>query len=169
MPVKTSSQRRGAMSNTSPHGLFRLESQAPELVYLLGRAGLIGIGAVQVLKLHGAKDITVIELSENREDLANKYGATVILDPQETDKPNAMKDLTDGRGVEIVFDAVGVETALNGIIDATPVRGTIVNIAVWEKRPAINVNELMYRDINYMGLHDEASFREVIDPPHTSS
>lgn len=82
-----------------------------------------------------------------------------------------MKDLTDGRGVETVFDAVGVETALNGVIDATPVRGTIVTIAVWEKRPAINVNELIYRDINYMGttLYDEASFREVIDPLHTGS
>jgi threonine dehydrogenase-like Zn-dependent dehydrogenase len=128
-------------------------------------AGPIGIGAVQVLKLKGAKNIIVVELLQNRKDLARQYGATHVLDPKDTDIPKAVNDLTDGRGVEIVFDTAGVEIALNGIIDATKVQGTIVNIAVWEKRPAIDVNDLMYREINYMGatLYDEASFKEVIE------
>ena len=137
-------------------------------VLVLG-AGPIGIGAVQVLKLQGAKNIMVVELLQNRKELARQYGATHIFDPKETDIPKAVSDLTDGLGVEIVFDTAGVEIALNGISDATQVQGTIVNIAVWEKRPAIDVNDLMYREINYMGatLYDEASFQEVIENLHT--
>jgi threonine dehydrogenase-like Zn-dependent dehydrogenase len=150
------------------HAVKRSPFKPGNNVLVLG-AGPIGIGAVQVLKLKGAKNIIVVELLQNRKELARQYGATHILDPKETDIPKAVNDLTDGRGVEIVFDTAGVEIALNGIIDATQVQGTIVNIAVWEKRPAIDVNGLMYREINYMGatLYDEVSFHEVIDNMHT--
>lgn len=150
------------------HAVKRSPFKPGNNVLVLG-AGPIGIGAVQVLKLQGAKNIMVVELLQNRKELARQYGGTHILDPQETDIPKTVNDLTDGRGVSIVFDTAGVEIALNGIIDATQVQGTIVNIAVWEKRPAIDVNDLMYREINYMGatLYDEASFQEVIDNLHT--
>lgn len=150
------------------HAVKRAPFKPGNNALVLG-AGPIGIGVVQVLKLQGAKNIIVVELLQNRTELAKKYGATHIFNPQDTDIPNAVNDLTDGCGVEIVFDTAGVEVALNGIIDATQVQGTIVNIAVWEKRPAIDVNDLMYREINYMGatLYDEASFQEVIDNLHT--
>lgn len=90
-----------------------------------------------------------------------------FFDPKETDTPK-VNEFTDGRGAEIVSDTAGVEIALNGIIAATQAQGTIVNIVVWGKRPAIDVNDLMYREINYMGatLYDEASFQEVIDNLH---
>jgi threonine dehydrogenase-like Zn-dependent dehydrogenase len=150
------------------HAVKRAPFKSGNNVLVLG-AGPIGIGAVQVLKLKGANNIIVVELLQNRKDLARQYGATHTLDPKETDMPKAVNDLTGGRGVEIVFDTAGVEIALNGIIDATQVQGTIVNIAVWEERPAIDVNDLMYREINYMGatLYDEASFKEVIENLHT--
>lgn len=152
------------------HAVKRSPFNPGNNVLVLG-AGPIGIGAVQVLKLQGAKNIMVVELLQNRKELARQYGATHTFDPKETDIPKAVSDLTDGRGVEIVFDTAGVEIALNGIIDATQVQGTIVNIAVWEKRPAIDVNDLMYREINYMGatLYDEASFQEVIENLHTGA
>ncbi|KAJ5906986.1 alcohol dehydrogenase [Penicillium subrubescens] len=150
------------------HAVKRAPFKSGNNVLVLG-AGPIGIGAVQVLKLKGANNIIVVELLQNRKDLARQYGATHTLDPKETDIPKAVNDLTGGRGVEIVFDTAGVEIALNGIIDATQVQGTIVNIAVWEERPATDVNDLMYREINYMGatLYDEASFKEVIENLHT--
>lgn len=57
-----------------------------------------------------------------------------------------------------------MEVALNGAIPACRTHGTIVNVAVWEKRPAIRVNDLMYKEVNYMGaaLYDNASFEDVI-------
>ncbi|PYH35212.1 uncharacterized protein BO87DRAFT_306677 [Aspergillus neoniger CBS 115656] len=132
-------------------------------ILVLG-GGPVGIGIIQVLKLQGPKNIMVAELTENRKRFASDYGATHILDPREVDVAAKVRELTDGVGADVVFDTAGVEVALNGAIAACRTHGTIVNIAVWEKRPAIRVNELMYSEVNYTGsaLYDESAFREVI-------
>ncbi|GFF94031.1 probable diacetyl reductase [(R)-acetoin forming] 2 [Aspergillus lentulus] len=126
--------------------------------------GPIGIGIVQILKLQGAKKIMVAELLDNRKRFALEYGATEIIDPRTCDVPEKVRELTNGVGADAIFDTAGVEVALNGAISACRVHGTIVNIAVWEKRPSIRVNELMYHEVNYTGaaLYDESAFRNVI-------
>lgn len=133
-------------------------------IALIVGGGPIGIGVIQVLKLQGAKEIIVVELIENRKQLARHFGATQILDPREIDIPEAVHNLTSGIGADIIFDTAGVEVALNGAIRACRVHGTIVNIAVWEKRPAVQVNDLMYQEVKYIGaaLYDETSFQDVI-------
>lgn len=135
-----------------------------DTVLVLG-GGPIGIGVIQVLKLQGAKRIIVVELMDNRKEMANDFGATDILDPREVDIPEAVHKITDNKGVDVIFDTAGVEVALNGVIPAARVHGTIVNIAVWEKKPAVMVNDMTYKEVNYMGaaLYDEASFRNVIE------
>ncbi|KAJ5160582.1 uncharacterized protein N7482_007586 [Penicillium canariense] len=132
-------------------------------VLILG-GGPIGIGMIQVLKLQGAKTIFVVELMDNRKELAKVYGATNVLDPREEDIPKAVHKLTDNQGVDVIFDTAGVEGALNGVIPACRVHGTIVNIAVWEEAPAVKVNDLTYKEVNYLGaaLYDETSFKDVI-------
>ncbi|KAJ5818110.1 alcohol dehydrogenase [Penicillium riverlandense] len=132
-------------------------------VLVLG-AGPIGIAVIQILKLQGAKRIVVVELMDNRKKLAEHYGADNIFDPRELDVPEEVFKVTENKGVDVIFDTAGVEIALNGVIPACRVHGTIVNIAVWENKPAVNVNDLTYKEVNYMGaaLYDEMSFKEVI-------
>jgi threonine dehydrogenase-like Zn-dependent dehydrogenase len=136
-------------------------------VLVLG-AGPIGIAVIQILKLQGAKRIIVVELMDNRKKLAENYGADNIFDPRELDVPKEVFKVTENKGVDVIFDTAGVEIALNGVIPACRVHGTIVNIAVWENKPAVNVNDLTYKEVNYMGaaLYDEISFKEVIQALH---
>ncbi|GAD93333.1 alcohol dehydrogenase [Paecilomyces variotii No. 5] len=132
-------------------------------VFIIG-GGPIGIGIVQVLKLQGAKHIIVAEVTDSRKAFAQEFGATHVLDPREVDVPSKVKELTDDIGADVVFDAAGVEGALNSAIPACRTHGTIVNVAVWEKRPHLDVNELMYKEIKYTGaaLYDESAFTNVI-------
>ncbi|KAJ5557529.1 hypothetical protein N7494_001444 [Penicillium frequentans] len=132
-------------------------------VLLIG-GGPIGVSVVQVLKLQGAKNIIVSELMDNRQRLCRKYGATHIIDPREGDIAQGVRKITGGVGADVIFDAAGVEKALVGAIPACRVQGTIVNIAVWEKSPSIPVNQLMYRELRYVGaaLYDETSFLDTI-------
>ncbi|KAJ5577618.1 uncharacterized protein N7459_006582 [Penicillium hispanicum] len=127
--------------------------------------GPIGIAVIQVLKLQGAKQIILVELMENRKELGKYYGATHIFDPREIDVPEEVMKVTANRGADVIFDTAGVEIALNGVIPACRVHGTIVNIAVWENRPALKVNDLTYKELKYMGaaLYDERSFKSVIE------
>lgn len=126
--------------------------------------GPIGICVVQILKMQGAKNIVVAELIESRKQFARDYGATHIVDPRQVDVVQCVKELTYGKGADVVFDTAGVEKALDGAISACRTHGTIVNLAVWEKTPRVGVNKLMYNEVSYMGaaLYDESAFRNVI-------
>ncbi|KAL2869231.1 uncharacterized protein BJX67DRAFT_22389 [Aspergillus lucknowensis] len=132
---------------------------------LIVGGGPVGLCILQVLKMGGAKSTMVAELMESRKKSANDFGATHVLDPTEVDVPDKVRDLTDGIGADVVFDAAGVERALDGAIRACRVHGTIVNVAVWEKRPSMRVNEMMYHEVRYLGaaLYDEKSFQGVIE------
>ncbi|KAL4886642.1 chaperonin 10-like protein [Aspergillus karnatakaensis] len=132
---------------------------------LIVGGGPLGLCILQVLKLRGAKFTIVAELMESRKQSAKDFGATHILDPREVDIPEKVRELTDGVGADVVFDTAGVEKALDGAIQACRVHGTIVNVAVWEKRPHIRVNEMMYHEVKYIGaaLYDEESFESVIE------
>ena len=126
--------------------------------------GPIGLGLLQVLKLQGARNIIVAELMENRKNLCLQYGATHMVDPRKVNVAQMTRDLTNGVGADIIFDTAGVEKALLDAIPACRTQGTIVNIAVWEKRPSFPVNQLMYNEIRYVGaaLYDETSFLDTI-------
>ncbi|PYI23724.1 GroES-like protein [Aspergillus japonicus CBS 114.51] len=135
-------------------------------VLVLG-GGPVGIGVVQVLKMQGAQNIVVAELMANRQRLARDYGAAHIVDPRAEGPGNTaarVRELTGGIGADVIFDTAGVEAALNEAIGACRTHGTIVNIAVWEKRPALRVNDLMYSELKYTGsaLYDESAFVNVI-------
>ncbi|KAL5338322.1 chaperonin 10-like protein [Aspergillus crustosus] len=132
---------------------------------LIVGGGPLGLCILQILKLRGAKFTIVAELMGTRKQAAQDFGATHILDPREVDIPETVRELTDGIGADVVFDTAGVEKALDGAIGACRVHGTIVNVAVWEKRPHIRVNEMMYHEVKYIGaaLYDEESFKSVIE------
>lgn len=73
-----------------------------------------GIGIVQVLKVHGAKEIMVVEPTESRRRLSKDFGATHLLNPHNVDVPETVLRLTDNIGADVLFDTAGVEVALNG-------------------------------------------------------
>lgn len=115
--------------------------------------------------MQGASKIIVAEPMEGLKKLARQYGATEILDPGIEDVPTQVQEMTRRRGVDVIFDTAGVEGALNSVISACRTHGAIVNIAVWEKAPELRVNELMYREAQYIqaALYDEISFKNTIE------
>ena len=104
-----------------------------------------------MLKIQGAKKIIVSEMMECRKKFSMRLGATHVLDPNVDDVPKQVHEITDGAGVDVAFDTAGVEVAVNAAIDSCHAHGSIVNIAVWNKPPAIHVNSLMYQEMQYMG------------------
>ena len=92
---------------TAWHALVdRAQLQAGETVLVLGAAGGTGIAAVQVARLAGARVIAGASSAEKRA-YALAHGAHDELDYSQRDWRNALKALTGGRGVDVVFDPVG--------------------------------------------------------------
>ena len=128
-------------------------------------AGPIGLAVIQVLKARGAEKIIVSEMAARRKEYAKSFGAHYVLDPSEDDVVVKVKEICDGRGANLAFDAAGVQVGLDQAIQAIRARGTLVNIAIWEKSATITPNSLCFREKKYMGIvtYQEGDFQDVLD------
>lgn len=103
---------------TAIHGLKdRGRLEAGETVAVLGASGGAGLAAVEIAKLMGARVIAAASSAEKLE-LCKKHGADDVLNYSSTDLKQGLRDLTDGRGVDVVYDCVGdkyAEPALRAI------------------------------------------------------
>ncbi|GAB3768028.1 NADPH:quinone oxidoreductase family protein [Spirosoma horti] len=82
----------------------------PETLLVLGAAGGVGLAAVELGKLMGA---TVIAAASTNEKLAicREKGATHLINYTTADIREQLKEITNGKGVDVVFDPVGDQWA----------------------------------------------------------
>lgn len=103
---------------TSYHALKdRAQLQSGETLVVLGASGGVGLAAVELGKLMGAKVIAVASTEEKLE-LCKEYGADAVINYTEEDLKTRIKELTDGHGADVIYDPVGgdyAEQALRGI------------------------------------------------------
>jgi NADPH:quinone reductase len=96
---------------TSYHALRdRAQLQAGESLVVLGAAGGVGLAAVELGKLMGAK---VIAAASSPEKLAvcRQHGADELIDYSKEDLKERMRALSDGKGADVVYDPVGGDYA----------------------------------------------------------
>ncbi|MCC2637350.1 MAG: Quinone oxidoreductase [Moraxellaceae bacterium] len=103
---------------TSYHGLKdRAQLQAGETLLVLGAAGGVGLASIELGKKMGAR---VIAAASTAEKLAvcREHGADELINYESEDLRERIKALTDGRGVDVIYDPVGgkyAEPALRSI------------------------------------------------------
>lgn len=88
---------------------------APELgdsVALVG-CGFMGLIMLQVFRAAGAGRLIAVDRRPSMLDLARRLGATDTLNPDEVDVVAAVKEKTDGRGVDIGVEAAGIQATLD--------------------------------------------------------
>ncbi|MEM7655315.1 MAG: NADPH:quinone oxidoreductase family protein [Bacteroidota bacterium] len=92
---------------TSYHALVdRAKIQTGETLLVLGAAGGVGLAAVELGKQLGAKVIAAAS-SEEKLALCREYGASETINYREEDLKSRVKELTKGKGVDVVYDPVG--------------------------------------------------------------
>ena len=92
---------------TSQHALVeRGQLKAGETLLVLGAGGGVGLAAVELGKLAGARVIAAAS-SPEKLDAARRAGADELIDYSQADLREAVKAMTDGRGVDVVYDPVG--------------------------------------------------------------
>jgi len=114
-------------------------------VLILG-GGPIGLAVIQALRAKGAEKIIVSEVAPRRKEFAKHFGAHYVLDPTKDDVVARVKEICDGQGANVAFDAAGVQAGLNQALLSLRARGTLVNIAIWEKTATITPNQLVFRE-----------------------
>jgi NADPH2:quinone reductase len=84
----------------------RADLRAGETLLVLGAAGGTGLSAVEVGKLMGARVIAAASSAEKL-DLCRRYGADDVINYETEDLRDRIKALTDGKGIDVVYDPVG--------------------------------------------------------------
>lgn len=103
---------------TSLHALKdRALAQAGETLLVLGAAGGVGLAAVEIGKLLGMKVIAAAS-SPEKLHVAQAHGADELIDYSKENLRDRIKTITEGRGVDVVYDPVGgayTEPALRSV------------------------------------------------------
>jgi len=80
--------------------------QPGEVLLVLGAAGGVGLAAVELGALMGATVIAAASTKEKLE-LCREHGAAMTINYEEEDLKTRIRELTGGRGADVVYDAVG--------------------------------------------------------------
>lgn len=92
---------------TSLHALKdRAQLKEGETIVIMGASGGVGLAAVDIAKQIGARVIACASTSEKLE-LCKKYGADEVINYNEEDLKARIKELTNGKGSDVVYDPVG--------------------------------------------------------------
>ena len=98
--------------------LWKAEVEQGSTCVVFG-AGLVGLGAVVGCKLAGATRIVVVDLSQRRLDLAERFGATdTILAEAGSSPVQQILDMTRGFGADYTFEATGLVEVMGQAVEA---------------------------------------------------
>lgn len=92
-------------------------------------AGGVGLSIIMGAKLAKAKKIIAIDTNEAKGDIAQKFGANDFLISR-SDNHKHIRALTEGRGADFVFEAVGLPEVQEKSLDAVRPGGTLVLVGI---------------------------------------
>ena len=99
----------GIAYGTSYHALAqRADLHHGETLLVLGASGGVGLAAVEIGKAFGARVIAAASTPEKLE-IARQHGADVLVNYSEGSLKDKIKELTGGKGADVIFDPVGGE------------------------------------------------------------
>jgi 2-desacetyl-2-hydroxyethyl bacteriochlorophyllide A dehydrogenase len=133
-------------------------------VLVLG-GGPIGLAVVQCLVALKTRMIMLSEVSSSRQRFARDFGAHHVLNPTHDDIVAKSRDLSGADGVDVVFDCAGVPASITTACKAVRARGTVVNVAIWEKEIPFQPNMLVFREAKYTAVlgYQRKDFQAVVD------
>jgi NADPH:quinone reductase len=130
----------------------RARLQAGETLLVHAAAGGVGSGAVQLGKAAGARVIGVVG-GQRKAEAARALGADVVIDRREQDFVEVVKEVTGGRGADVVYDPVGGEAyARSTKCIAFEGRILIVGFASGQI-PTATLNHALIKNYSIVGLH----------------
>lgn len=149
------SDRLGALTeplSCAVRAVDRSSLRSGDRVCVIG-GGPIGLFTLAVAKASGASTTIVSEPRAYRRTLARKMGADRVVDPTEIDPATAVRDLTEGMGADVVFEAVGLPRTVQQAISIAAPGATIVIIGVTDQtaQAAFAPQEMFHRELTIRG------------------
>ncbi len=110
-------------------------------------AGPIGLAALLTAQFYTPAQIIMIDLDDNRLELAKRLGATATINSKDGLAAQAVMKLTDGLGVDTAIEAVGIPATFELCEQLVAAGGTIANIGVHGTKVDLHLESLWDRNI----------------------
>ena len=136
---------------TTYYGLKeRADLQPGESLLVLGAGGHVGLSAVEIGKLMGARVIAAAS-SEEKLDLCRERGADETINYSDESLKDRAKELTNGEGVNVIYDVVGGDYAEQAL-RAIAWEGRFLVIGFTAGIPAIPLNLTLLKSCQIVGV-----------------
>jgi threonine dehydrogenase-like Zn-dependent dehydrogenase len=139
----------------------RSRVQAGDTAVVIG-SGNIGLLALQMLKIRGAK-VVAIDVKASRLELARRLGADLTINSKEQDAVQAVLDFTGGVGGNVVFEVVGNAPTVQLAFDLVSYAGQIVLVGVTHDEFTFRPDFMNKRELDLLGSRNSKGlFPEVL-------
>lgn len=138
-----------AMNGTKRSGV-----EIGDTVVMIG-LGFMGALILQGVKLKGASKIIAIDPREESQEIAEKLGVDVFLNPNKENIVDKVFELTDGRGADVVIESTGYQEPLNLATKLVKIRGRIVIFGYHQGGPrTIDVQTWNWKGLDVVNAHE---------------
>jgi threonine dehydrogenase-like Zn-dependent dehydrogenase len=147
---------RAKQISSFPNESFRFD----DTVVVLG-VGPLGMCFIMKARMLGAGTIIAVDLSDYRLDFARRLGADVILNARQTsenDRLAAIRELTNGRGGDVVVECAGVPDAVRQGLELLRLGGLLVEAGNFSDMGEIRISphrHLCAKNVRIIGIGGE--------------
>lgn len=144
------------------HDISRARLKAGEKAVVIG-GGPIGQLVALVAKSVGA-EVMISEVNQVRNEFAQKNGIKTV-NPLEQDLDAAVKEWTNGKGADVVFEVSGVKAAIEAMTKIVSVRGRICMVAIHSQKPEVDLFQFFWKELELVGarVYEAADFDMAIE------
>ncbi len=137
----------------SLHAVQRANIELGDFVVLSG-AGTLGLGMIGAAKKSGASTLVVLDLKEDRLELAKQFGADIVLNPSKVDVDKEIKAMTDGYGCDVYIEATGHPKSVEQGLQMIRKLGTFVEFSVFSEPVTVDWSIIGDRkELDVLGSH----------------
>lgn len=127
-------------------GVLNGEVKPGDSVAIVG-AGPVGLAVLLTAQFYSPATIFMIDLDDKRLAVAKEFGATTLINSSDGGAAQRVLDLTEGAGVDVVIEAVGIPATFNICQAIVAAGGRIANVGVHGKPVELHLEKLWDRNI----------------------
>lgn len=127
-------------------GVLNGQVKPGDTIAIVG-SGPIGIAALLTSQFYSPAEIIMVDMDENRLNVAKTFGATQIINSGLENAVEKIKRLTNGKGVDVAIEAVGVPATFELCQEIVAPGGHIANIGVHGKSVTLHLETLWSQNV----------------------
>jgi len=126
----------------------RLAPSSPASTVVVQGAGPIGLAAMEIFKLGGARKVIATDILDGALEFAKKVGADEVINSARADAVQAVRGLTNGYGADVVVDAVGGNAPIfNSNVAMAAPGGVVIVIGGYFVPQALDTQDARAREV----------------------